>query len=169
MDEIDLLQYLHEDADTAVIMIYLEELRKGEEFISMARQVTSGNRPTPVLVVKSGRTSAGAAAAASHTGALAGTEAVYDAIFKQSGIIRAESVNELFDFADAFAYKQESPLGKTPQEASDREARGHRDQRRRAGDPRHGHDRLGGPRTCPVQRGDHREPGQASALDGQYP
>ena len=112
VDEIDLLQYLHEDADTAVIMIYLEELRKGEAFVSMARQVTSGNRPTPVLVVKSGRTSAGAAAAASHTGALAGTEAIYDAIFKQSGIIRAESVNELFDFADAFAYKQESPLGK---------------------------------------------------------
>lgn len=112
VDEIDLLEYLHDDADTAVIMIYLEELRKGEEFISMARQVTSGNRPTPVLVVKSGRTSAGAMAAASHTGALAGTEAVYDAIFKQSGIIRAESVNELFDFADAFAYKQESPLGK---------------------------------------------------------
>jgi len=112
VDEIDLLQYLHDDADTAVIMIYLEELRKGEAFVSMARQVTSGNRPTPVLVVKSGRTSAGAVAAASHTGALAGTEAVYDAIFKQSGIIRAESVNELFDFADAFAYKQESPLGK---------------------------------------------------------
>jgi acetate---CoA ligase (ADP-forming) len=112
VDEIDLLQYLHDDADTAVIMIYIEELRKGEEFISMARQVTSGKRPTPVLVVKSGRTSAGALAAASHTGALAGTEAVYDAIFKQSGIIRAESVNELFDFANAFAYKQESPLGK---------------------------------------------------------
>ena len=112
VDEIDLLEYLHDDADTAVIMIYLEELRKGEAFVSMARQVTSGNRPTPVLVVKSGRTSAGAAAAASHTGALAGTEAVYDAIFKQSGIIRADSVNELFDFADAFAYKQESPLGK---------------------------------------------------------
>jgi len=112
VDEIDLLQYLHDDADTAVIMIYLEELRKGEAFVSMARHVTSGNRPTPVLVVKSGRTSAGAVAAASHTGALAGTEAVYDAIFKQSGIIRAESVNELFDFADAFAYKQESPLGK---------------------------------------------------------
>jgi len=78
----------------------------------MAKEVTSGSRPTPVLVVKSGRTSAGARAAASHTGALAGTEAVYEAIFKQSGIIRAESVNELFDFANAFAYKQESPLGK---------------------------------------------------------
>lgn len=112
VDEIDLLRYLHEDPDTAIIMIYIEELRKGMEFVSMARQVTAGDRPTPVLVVKSGRTSAGARAAASHTGALAGTEAVYGAIFKQAGIIRAESVNELFDFANAFAYKQESPLGK---------------------------------------------------------
>jgi len=112
VDEIDLLQYLHEDPDTAVIMVYIEELRRGEEFISVAKNVTSGLKPTPILVVKSGRTSAGAKAAASHTGALAGTEAVYDAIFKQSGIIRAESVNELFDFANAFTYKKESPLGK---------------------------------------------------------
>lgn len=112
VDEIDLLEYLHDDFDTAVIMIYIEELRRGAEFISTVRKITSGERPTPVLVVKSGRTSAGARAAASHTGALAGTEAVYDAIFKQTGIIRAESIDELFDFANAFAYKQESPLGK---------------------------------------------------------
>lgn len=112
VDEIDLLRYLHEDPDTAVIMIYLEELRRAEEFVAVAREVTSGSRPTPILVVKSGRTGAGARAAASHTGALAGTEAVYEAIFRQTGIIRAESVNELFDFANAFAYKQESPLGK---------------------------------------------------------
>ena len=112
VDEIDLLNYLHADVDTAVIMIYIEELRKGREFISTVKNIMSGERPTPILVVKSGRTSAGARAAASHTGALAGTEAVYDAIFKQSGVIRAESIHELFDFANAFAYKQESPLGK---------------------------------------------------------
>lgn len=112
VDEIDLLNYLHNDEDTAVIMIYLEELRKGEEFISTVKNITRGSRPTPVLVVKSGRTSAGARAAASHTGALAGTESVYEAIFKQSGVIRANSINELFDYANVFAYKQESPLGK---------------------------------------------------------
>jgi acetyltransferase len=112
VDELDLLLYLHEDLNTAVIILYLEELRKGPEFIDAVKQITSGHRPTPVLIIKSGRTSAGAQAAASHTGALAGTEAVYDAIFKQAGIIRVDSISELFDFANAFAYKHESALGK---------------------------------------------------------
>jgi acetyltransferase len=112
VDELDLLLYLHQDLNTAVIILYLEELRKGPEFIEAVKQITSGHRPTPVLIIKSGRTSAGAQAAASHTGALAGTEAVYEAIFKQAGIIRADSISELFDFANAFAYKHESALGK---------------------------------------------------------
>ncbi len=112
VDELDLLQYLHEDMDTAVIMLYLEELRKGTEFISIVKEITSGIRSTPVLVIKSGRTREGALAAASHTGALAGTEAVYEAIFRQAGILRVDSIDELFDFANAFSYKQESALGK---------------------------------------------------------
>ncbi|MCK8601425.1 acetate--CoA ligase family protein [Desulfoferrobacter suflitae] len=112
VDELDLLQYLHEDIDTEVIMIYLEELRRGREFIEAVKEITSGRRRTPVLVIKSGRTSAGARAAASHTGALAGSEAVYDSIFEQSGIIRAESIHELFDFASAFTYKSSTALGK---------------------------------------------------------
>jgi acetate---CoA ligase (ADP-forming) len=112
VDEMDLLAYLHEDLDTEVIMIYLEELRRGPEFIQTVKEITSGRRRTPVLVIKSGRTSAGARAAASHTGALAGSEAVYDSIFEQSGIIRANSINELFDFASAFAYKTHTALGK---------------------------------------------------------
>ncbi|MDP2852409.1 MAG: CoA-binding protein, partial [Gallionella sp.] len=113
VDELDLLRYFHNDLDTSVIILYLEELRRGQEFIDAVKEITSGHRPTPVLIIKSGRTRAGAKAAASHTGALAGTEAVYDAIFKQAGIIRAESIAELFDFANAFAYKHESALGKT--------------------------------------------------------
>ncbi|HSO66758.1 MAG TPA: acetate--CoA ligase family protein, partial [Desulfatirhabdiaceae bacterium] len=112
VDELDLLRYFHLDKDTEVIMIYLEELRRGREFIDEVKGITSGDRPTPILVIKSGRTSAGAMAAASHTGALAGSEAVYDAIFKQSGMIRVESIDELFDFATAFAYKNLSSLGK---------------------------------------------------------
>lgn len=112
VDELDLLRYLHKDVDTEVIMIYLEELRRGPEFIEVVKEITSGDRPKPVLVIKSGRTAAGAQAAASHTGALAGSEAVYEAIFKQSGIIRVESIDELFDYASAFAYKNESTLGK---------------------------------------------------------
>ncbi len=112
VDELDLLQYFHEDPDTAVVMLYIEALRKGAEFISAVKEITSGARPTPVLAIKSGRTKAGALAAASHTGALAGRDAVYDAIFKQAGIIRADSIDELFDYANVFSYKQESKLGK---------------------------------------------------------
>ena len=112
VDEVDLLKYFQNDPDTEVIMIYLEELQCGQEFIKIAKEITGGNRPKPILVIKSGRTSAGAQAAASHTGSLAGSEAVYDAIFKQSGIIRVESIDELFDFAIAFAYKNENALGK---------------------------------------------------------
>lgn len=113
VDELDLLRYFHRDRETEVIMVYLEELRRGPEFIQIVKEITSGDyRPTPILVIKSGRTRAGARAAASHTGALAGTEGVYDAIFKQAGIIRVESINELFDFASAFAYKNESETGK---------------------------------------------------------
>ena len=63
-------------------------------------------------MIKSGNTAAGAKAAASHTGSLAGSEAVYDAIFQQAGIIRVNTINELFDYASAFAYRHESNLGK---------------------------------------------------------
>lgn len=112
VDEVDLLRYFHDDPDTEVIMIYVEELQRGQEFIQAAKEITGGDRPKPILVIKSGRTSAGAQAAASHTGSLAGSEAVYDAIFAQSGIIRVDSIDELFDFAIAFAYKNENALGK---------------------------------------------------------
>ncbi len=113
VDEVDLLRYFHEDPDTEVIMIYVEELQRGQAFIKAAKEITGGDfQPKPILVIKSGRTSAGAQAAASHTGSLAGSEAVYDAIFAQSGIIRVDSIDELFDFATAFAYKNENALGK---------------------------------------------------------
>ncbi len=112
VDEVDLLRYFHKDPDTEVIMIYVEELQRGQEFVRVAKEITGGDRPKPILVIKSGRTSAGAQAAASHTGSLAGSEAVYDAIFLQSGIIRVQTIDELFDFAIAFAYKNENALGK---------------------------------------------------------
>ena len=97
VDEVDLLRYFQDDPDTEVIMIYVEELQRGQAFVKIAKEITGGNRPKPILVIKSGRTSAGAKAAASHTGSLAGSEAVYDAIFAQSGIIRVERIDELFD------------------------------------------------------------------------
>lgn len=107
VNELDLLRYLHEDLHTEVIMIYMEELRQsGQIFINTVKEITSGDRPTPILVIKSGRTAAGAEAAASHTGSLAGTEGLYDAIFDEAGIIRVDSVVELFDYANAFAVKK---------------------------------------------------------------
>ncbi|MFH1153390.1 MAG: acetate--CoA ligase family protein [Pseudomonadota bacterium] len=107
VDELDLLRYYHKDPNTSVVMIYMEELsRSAEEFITEVRAMTSGPNPTPVIAIKSGTSDAGAAAAASHTGSLAGSDALYDAIFAQSGIIRCGSVDELFDYALAFASKK---------------------------------------------------------------
>ncbi|MBU1170545.1 MAG: acetate--CoA ligase family protein [Proteobacteria bacterium] len=107
VDELDLLKYYHADPKTHVIMIYMEELtRRGKEFIDVAKNITSGENPTPILVIKSGSSVAGAAAAASHTGSLAGSDAAYNAIFSEGGIIRCESVNQLFDFALAFSARK---------------------------------------------------------------
>jgi len=107
VDELDLLKYYHKDPNTDVVMIYMEELmRAGEEFIEAVQEMTNGEKPTPVLAIKSGRSAAGAAAASSHTGSLAGPDAYYDAIFSEAGIIRCNTVNELFDYAEAFSCKK---------------------------------------------------------------
>jgi len=106
VDELDLLRYYHKDPETDVIMIYMEQLRFQPSFIDEVMGITSGDRPTPILVIKSGKTAAGAAAAASHTGSLAGSEAVYNAIFDQAGIIRVDTVDDLFDFAVAFSARK---------------------------------------------------------------
>ena len=104
VDELDLLRYYHNDEATDVVMIYMEELQRDtREFIEDVKKITSGDGPTPVLAIKSGRSAAGAAAAASHTGSLAGSDAVYDAIFAEAGIYRCESVNQLFDYSEAFS------------------------------------------------------------------
>ena len=106
VEELDLLKYYHKDPETDVIMIYMEELRLRENFIEEVKAITSGDRPTPIVVIKSGKTAAGAKAAASHTGSLAGTEAVYNAIFNQAGIIRVDTVDDMFDFAEAFSARR---------------------------------------------------------------
>ena len=100
LNEIDLLQAWAEDPETSVIIAYLEGITNGPEFIKVAREVT---RHKPIIAIKSGTTSAGSQAVSSHTGTLAGSEAAYDAAFKQVGIIRAGSVQDLFDYAQAFA------------------------------------------------------------------
>jgi acetyl coenzyme A synthetase (ADP forming)-like protein len=100
LNEIDFLRAWSEDLETNVIAAYLEGISNGPEFMKVARQVT---RRKPVVSIKSGTTSAGSRAATSHTGTLAGSEKAYEAAFKQVGIVRAGSVQELFDYAQAFA------------------------------------------------------------------
>jgi acetyl coenzyme A synthetase (ADP forming)-like protein len=100
VSEIDLLRAWSEDPDSRVILIYVEGLPDGQEFMSVAREVIQHK---PVVAIKSGVTAAGSRAVSSHTGSLAGSEAAYKAAFKQAGVLRAESMEALFDFARAFA------------------------------------------------------------------
>ncbi len=110
VNEIDLLRYLKEDTDTDVILMYLEDISNGREFLETAREITWKTRK-PMLAIKSGRSREGARAAASHTGSLAGSDMAYDAIFRQSGIQRVEDISELFIYALAFA-RQPVPKGR---------------------------------------------------------
>ena len=100
LDETDFVREWGEDPDTDVIIGYLEGIDDGDEFIDAAREVTDN---TPIVLVKSGRTDAGAQAASSHTGAIAGSERAYEAGLEQAGVIRANSVQELFDYARALS------------------------------------------------------------------
>jgi acetyltransferase len=109
VNETDLLRYLKDDPDTEVILMYLEDITNGREFLETAREIT-WEAHKPMLAIKSGRSAEGARAAASHTGALVGSDDAYDAIFYQSGILRVEGVAELFNRAIAFA-KQPIPKG----------------------------------------------------------
>jgi acetyltransferase len=103
VSELDLLKSLSFDPYTKVILMYVEELGSGQQFVDTCYAITHGNNPKPILAIKTGRTSEGAAAAASHTGSLAGSDEVYDAIMTQAGVQRVESVKELFDYAEIFA------------------------------------------------------------------
>jgi len=102
VSEIDLLQALEDDPDTRVILIYVEGLPDGQKFIDVAREVSAKK---PVVAIKSGVTASGSRAVSSHTGSLAGSEEAYKAAFKQAGVLRAQSMEELFDYARAFAYQ----------------------------------------------------------------
>jgi len=96
----DFLEYWAEDPRTNLILMYLESFGNPRKFVQITRALT---KQKPILVVKSGRTVAGARAAVSHTGALAGTDVLIDAMLDQCGVIRAGSVEELFDLGIAFA------------------------------------------------------------------
>ena len=107
ISDTDIMLALAEDKHTKVILGYIEGVGDGRKFMDVATQVS---KKKPVIILKSGITSSGAKAASSHTGALAGREAAFEAAFKQSGIIRAHTINELFNYALAFA-NQPLPQG----------------------------------------------------------
>jgi len=98
--ETDLMLAWADDPESHVILAYVEGVPNGQEFIKVARQVS---RKKPILVLKSGVTESGSRAVSSHTGSLAGSEAAYDAAFYQAGVLRLDSLQELFDNARAFA------------------------------------------------------------------
>ncbi|PSQ28630.1 acetyl-CoA synthetase [Halobacteriales archaeon QS_9_68_17] len=100
LDETDLIEHWGDDPDTDVIIGYLEGIDDGRAFIETAREVTDD---TPIVLVKSGRTDAGAQAASSHTGSIAGSDEAYEAGLEQAGVQRVETVQELFDYARALS------------------------------------------------------------------
>jgi len=96
IDEDDLLTFFEQDENTQIICQHLEDLKDGRAFAEVARRVS---KKKPVVVLKAGRTSLGARAASSHTGALAGNDRIYEDVFRQSGVIRARTLRDLLDFA----------------------------------------------------------------------
>jgi acyl-CoA synthetase (NDP forming) len=100
VNEPEVLAYLDRDDSTRVILLYAEGIASGREFFQVAKEVT---KRKPIIALKAGRTSSGARAAASHTGALSGTDSVYEAAFAQAGIIRARDMDDFFHIGKAFS------------------------------------------------------------------
>jgi len=100
IDVADALEYLKDDPETTVVVLQVEGIQNGQGFIDIANQVT---KKKPILALKSGRSEAGARAAQSHTGSIVGKDEIYDAIFKQCGIIRLDDIEEMEDFSLAFS------------------------------------------------------------------
>ncbi|NMB56814.1 CoA-binding protein [Candidatus Beckwithbacteria bacterium] len=103
VDELGLIEYLSSDPDTKVILIYAESLNNSQRLIELCKKVTKGTNPKPIIILKSGKTQAGASAIASHTGSLSSGDSAYQALFSQAGIIRANSISELFNYAQIFS------------------------------------------------------------------
>ncbi|MDI3281178.1 MAG: CoA-binding protein, partial [Bacillota bacterium] len=108
LDETDFIELAAADGETRVILSYIENVTDGFRFMDVARLAS---RRKPIVVLKSGVSEAGARAATSHTGALAGNDRVYETVFQQCGIVRAHTVQELFDLASVFV-TQPRPAGR---------------------------------------------------------
>jgi acetate---CoA ligase (ADP-forming) len=106
--EADLLEYLEENEQTRIIMMYMEGVKEGEEIVRILKRIT---RKKPVIVIKSGSSKRGAAAAASHTGSLAGADEVFDDIMRQCGVIRAEEIQDALDWSK-FLARSPAPTGR---------------------------------------------------------
>ncbi len=102
VNEVDLLRYLGDDPETKVICMYLEDVSAGREFVNVCRGIF-WEKKKPLLAIKAGRSPEGARAASSHTGSLAGSDAVYEALLLQSGVQRVGTIEELFDLAEAYS------------------------------------------------------------------
>ena len=103
----DLIDYLGSDPDTKSILIYMESIGDAHDFLTAAREVVLNK---PIIVIKAGRTEAAAKAAASHTGSMAGSDSVFDAAMHRAGVLRVDSIGDLFDMAEVLA-KQPTPKG----------------------------------------------------------
>ncbi len=101
VDESDMLEYFGEDNRTKIIVMYLESIKDGQRFLGLSRRIV---RQKPIVVMKSAVTENGAKASATHTGSIAGEDRVYDAAFRQAGIIRVGSFEQLWNVARAFVY-----------------------------------------------------------------
>ncbi len=106
--ESEMMHYLLYDNETKVILLYVEDIKYGRKFLKIAKKVTAKK---PIVALKAGKSAAGARAAASHTGAIAGSDKIYDAAFEQTGVIRARDMEEFFDMGKALAM-QPPALGK---------------------------------------------------------
>ncbi|HMF32819.1 MAG TPA: acetate--CoA ligase family protein [Candidatus Lokiarchaeia archaeon] len=100
IDAVDLIEYLAGDAETAMILAYMEDTKDGVKFLEV---VTQAAKEKPIIILKSGRSAAGAQAASSHTGSLAGSDIAYDLAFKRSGVLRAKTISDVFNYALVFS------------------------------------------------------------------
>ncbi|MFX0038902.1 MAG: acetate--CoA ligase family protein, partial [Candidatus Heimdallarchaeota archaeon] len=99
---VDFIEYLADDENTKVILCYLESIKDGERFLKI---LPNAARKKPIIILKSGVSEAGARAASSHTGALAGADIAYDLAFSKCGVIRANTIEDLFDYGEIFLYQ----------------------------------------------------------------
>jgi len=103
VDEVDLIKYLEGDPQTKVIALYIEGLEEGRRFLAQTKKIVLKK---PIVVIKAGKSKAGMRATSSHTGSLAGEDRIYDAAFRQAGILRVEGVEEMFDLCRGLIHYQ---------------------------------------------------------------